>query len=488
MARNLLKMTLILLITFRLAGFAACSQTAKAQLDPDSPVTIECWHYYNGEQMVNFDKLIQTFNETIGTAQGIQVIATSQGNDHDLAVALQTAAAAKDDTLPDVFASYPGTAFELAEAGLLVDLSRYISADELARFQPDFLAEGRFATSKGSGLYILPIAKSSEVIALNMTAWRAFAAENPRFSDPVAALATWESLSQAAESYRSWSGGKAMIGFDSLANFLIIGSRQLGVDLMAAKDGKMLLDLDREALRQIWNIYYTGIVMGNIAEPGDYRADDIAAGDLIAGIVSTASGPWLPESVTTSDVSRPIELAVLAYPVFKGGEPVCVQQGAGLAVARSDSSREAAAAVLLDWLIRPEQNVSFAIASSYLPVTLQALESQLLRDNLQALESATAGNSVAAGKGTAMCLNTFLNQMQSSRLYCPAAFSGSGQIRDYLETSLAKAARDARQAWLGDQSANISLEKLQSDYINNSTFETWYSSVILNIDMILESD
>ena len=226
MVRNLLKMTLILLITFRLAGFAACSQTAKARLDPASPITIECWHYYNGEQKVNFDKLIQTFNETIGTTQGVQVIASSQGNDHDLAIALQLAA--KDDSLPDVFSAYPGTAFEMAEAGLLVDLSRYISADELARFQPDFLAEGRFATSKGSGLYILPIAKSSEVIALNMTAWSAFAAENPRFADPVAALATWESLGQAAEAYRSWSDGKAMIGFDSLANFLIVGSRQIG--------------------------------------------------------------------------------------------------------------------------------------------------------------------------------------------------------------------------------------------------------------------
>ncbi|HAL74712.1 MAG TPA: hypothetical protein DCM45_06450, partial [Clostridiales bacterium] len=412
MAKMLLKLTLILIITFRLTGIGACTQTAKARLDPQHPVTLECWHYYNGDQLANFEKLVETFNETIGATEGIRVDAISQGNDRELASAVRTAFASSSADLPDLFATYPGTAFDLAAAGRLVDLSKYLSSADLSKFQQDFLAEGRFSTGGPAGLFILPIAKSSEVVVLNRTAWQKFTAENARYANPQETFATWEAIIQAAEVYQVWSGGKAMIGFDSLANFMIAGSRQLGVKLMDASVGKALLNLDREALHQIWNIYYVGIVEGSIGGKANYRAEDLATGDLIAAVVSTASGTWLPEQVKNDQEKYPVELAVLPYPVFKGGEPACVQQGAGMAVLRSDASREAASAIFLDWLIRPEQNIGFTVSSSYLPVTGQALQSQLLRDILQ-----QAADGHVASPAAAQCLDVFISQMETHSLY-----------------------------------------------------------------------
>lgn len=482
MIKTLFKLTLLLVITVRLTGFGACSQSAKVRLDPASPTAVECWHYYNGEQLANFNGLVDTFNATVGLTEGILLTSTSQGNVIELSDAVRTAAASSTGDLPDILATYPGTAFDLAAAGRLVDLNQYLKAADLDSFQPDFLAEGRFFAGSKAGLYVLPIAKSSEVVALNLTDWQAFTADNPRYGDPSTDLSTWETISQAAEAYYNWSGGTAMIGFDSLANFIIAGSRQLGVSLLDTSDGKMALNLDREALHQIWKVYYAGIVSGGFGAVGQYRADDLASGALIAGVVSTASGTWLPGHVSESGGSRPIDLLILPYPTFRDGQSVCIQQGAGMSVIRTDTQHETAAAIFLDWLIRPEQNVSFSVKSSYLPVTRQALQSQLLRDSIQDL-----GKESGTLSASARCLDALLEQMKTSTLYFPGTFRGSGQIRSYLESSLAEAARSARQKWLDDQLGNIAVEQLQSRYINDAAFESWYSDVMLGIDRILES-
>jgi len=368
----------------------------------------------------------------------------------------------------------------LAAAGRLVDLGKYLSSADLSKFQPDFLAEGRFSTGGPAGLYILPIAKSSEVVVLNRTAWQKFAAENSRYANPQETFAIWETIVQAAEAYQVWTGGQALIGFDSLANFILTGSRQLGVRLMDASEGKPLLNLDREALRQIWNVYYIGTVEGSIGGQALYRSDDLASGDLIAAVVSTASGTWLLEQVKNDQENYPVELAVLPYPVFRGGEPVCVQQGAGMAVLRSDTSHEAASAIFLDWLIRPEQNIGFTVSSSYLPVTGQALQSQLLRDIMQ-----QAAEGHVATPAAAQCLDVFLSQMETHSLYYPGAFYGSSQIRNYLENSLIEAAKSARQSWLAEQPDLAGSHQLKAKYFSDAAFETWYSAIILGTDQIM---
>lgn len=468
---KLVKLGSILLLTFCLTGFGSCSLLNVSQLDPNNPVTIEFWHYYNGTQQAELDKLITTYNETIGAEQGVKAVAVSRGNVSELTSAVDTAAATGAESLPDIIAGYPGTVCELANQDLLVNLSQYMTAEEKAAFKPEFLAEGHFPGD--DKLYLLPIAKSSEVIALNITAWRKFAADNPQFTDPAAALATWESVAQAAEAYRIWSGGRSMIGFDSLANYLIIGSQQLGVDLFAESNGQGTVNLDRDVMRKLWDIYYVNTVIGGFAEIGDYRADDLANGDLIAGVLSTASGPWLP--------TQDIELMILPYPTFEGMPEICVQQGAGLAVIKSDSLHETAAASLLGWLVRPEQNVNFAVSSSYLPVTDLALQSQLLRDSL---------SSLAAGSpdqiNTANCMNVFLDQMTNHKLYFPAAFKGSGDVRDLLEKTLKDTARAARKEWLNSLTANVSMEKLQNQYINDVAFEAWYSAMLIETGRILD--
>ncbi|MGI6334209.1 MAG: extracellular solute-binding protein [Saccharofermentanales bacterium] len=483
MMKTLLKFVLVILLAVNLTGFGPCAQIASSKLDRDNPVTIDCWHYYNGEQQANFDRLVETFNRRVGAGQGIVVRAESKGNVADLTAAVRVAAKSGTQMLPDIFAAYPGTAFELATEGRLLDLTLFLDPDDLDQFNPSFLDEGRFVD--GKALYILPLAKSSEAIAVNMTFWSDFAAANPRFADTAATLSTWELLAQAAEAYRHWSKGEALFGFDSLANFLLVGSRQLGTNLMGIEKGKGHLDLNRETLRRLWDLYYVNIVTGSFAQYDSYRTEDLAQGRLVAAAVSTASGSWLPAQAIKDGRPEPIELQVYQYPTFRDAERVCVQQGAGMAIVRSNPPDETAAAIFLGWLTRPEQNVLFTISSGYLPVTDKALESQLMRDSLENLDRSRADQA-----GIALCLETFLTQLEDSRLFYPAAFKNSDSIRNYLAQSLSSTAADARQKYLADVAANslnTDPQKLLERYVNDVAFESWYSAIILETERLLNS-
>ena len=48
-----------------------CGSKNKVKLDPDNPVTITIWHYYNGAQQTAFDSLVKEFNDTVGMKEGI---------------------------------------------------------------------------------------------------------------------------------------------------------------------------------------------------------------------------------------------------------------------------------------------------------------------------------------------------------------------------------------------------------------------------------
>lgn len=56
---------------------------------------ITVWNYYNGDQLESFNRLVSTFNETIGKAKGIRVTGSSQGTVNDLEANVMDAAEGK---------------------------------------------------------------------------------------------------------------------------------------------------------------------------------------------------------------------------------------------------------------------------------------------------------------------------------------------------------------------------------------------------------
>ena len=59
------------------AALAVTGCDAKTSKKAVTDITV--WNYYNGDQLESFNRLVSTFNETIGKAKGIRVSGSSQG-------------------------------------------------------------------------------------------------------------------------------------------------------------------------------------------------------------------------------------------------------------------------------------------------------------------------------------------------------------------------------------------------------------------------
>ena len=73
-------------LTAVLSACGAKTKNTKSSsiLDPDNPVSLTVWHYYNGAQQAAFDELVSEFNGTTGKDLGIYVEGYSQGSISDL--------------------------------------------------------------------------------------------------------------------------------------------------------------------------------------------------------------------------------------------------------------------------------------------------------------------------------------------------------------------------------------------------------------------
>lgn len=238
---------ILVLSLFILLLLGGCSRTNPAET---APITLTLWHYYNGDTKASFDSLVQTYNETRGQEQGILVNAYSYSGVSELADALFSSANKELGTpvLPDVFSSYSDNVYRLNKLYVIAPLDAYYTQDELDKFRPEFLKDARF-DDKGS-LKIIPVAKSTELLYLNETDFKPFAQANEVSLED---LSTWESLAHTAKLYYDWTDeqthktndGKALLGIDSFANFMIIASKQLGCNLYQHADEGTEFSLSR---------------------------------------------------------------------------------------------------------------------------------------------------------------------------------------------------------------------------------------------------
>lgn len=268
---------------------------SKTPLDPKNPTSITVWTYYNGDQLSAFDSLVEEFNETVGAEEGIIVKSVSQGSVNDLEANVLAAVQGEvgADEVPNIFMAYADTAYTIDQMGQVMDLKDYLTEEEKSAYIDSYIREGDFA---GTGeIKIFPTAKSLEVLVLNKTDWDAFAeATGASYDD----LADIEGLAATARRYYEWTDertpdipddGRAFFGRDAMANYMLIGSMQLGQEIFEVSDGKMTLHFDKAVARKLWDNYYIPFIKGYFAATGRFRSDDIKTGNIIA-YVGASSG------------------------------------------------------------------------------------------------------------------------------------------------------------------------------------------------------
>lgn len=427
-----MKRLFCLLLTLMLLPAGALAQTV--QLSPQEPQILTLWHYYNGVQQQTFDQLVLEFNETVGLKQGIIIVPMSQGGVNDLTEKLLASASRKTgaDAMPDIFAAYADTAHAVNKMGLVADLSVYMTAEEQAEYMDAYMREGQLDAD--GGLKVFPIAKSTEMLMVNKTEWDAFATAT---GADVASLSTWEGLAEVSRQYYEWSGGKAFFGRDAFANYILIGSLQLGVEMFQVEGGVMTLNVDEAVMRRLWDNYVVPYANGWFGAYGRFRSDDVKTGQLTALVGSTSGALYFPDKVTRDDgTTYPIESMTLPLPNFAGTQPCAVQQGAGMVVSKSTPEKEYAATVFLKWFTQEDKNIAFSLSSGYLPVKKAANEPERL-------------NAAMEEKGVTGLLRDIIQTgaaiTSSYRLYTNNAFDNGYEARLVVDTSMAEAAAEAKE-------------------------------------------
>ncbi|MDY4610585.1 MAG: extracellular solute-binding protein [Sphaerochaetaceae bacterium] len=477
---NVIACTCVVLVC--LFAFISCGKNTGGDQSVSStdvaPVNLVIWNYYIGEQKKAFDAAVAEFNATVGLKEKIVVESVSKSDITTLNN--QVAASANNEPgsepLPDMFFAYSDIAYVLAEKGLLESYDAYVAPGTFDLFVPGFVAEGKILDDGKT--YILPVAKSTEVITINKTDFDIFMEAvdaDSRFEDvSYDSFLTWEGIVKVSQAYYEWTAattgdGKALFGIDSIANFLISSNRQLGVELMTVADGKGTLSLKRSALEKIWDTYYEPMVRGWFAAYGRFRSDDVKNGDLLAYLGSNTSGAYFPKQVfAENEATYPIDLLVMSMPVYEGCEKVAIQQGAGVAMIKSDARKAQAAAMFLLWFSEPDLNIKFATMSSYIPVRNEAIGQ---------LDAQYAQNPPDDRIG--MTLERAISQVASGYdMYAPRPYSGSYELRLVLENVLKHSCADARAKVLEDISVGVDYETAVRKQLEGEYFENFIKSLV----------
>jgi len=418
------------------ATLAGCR---KGPLDSKNPVTLTLWHTYDQQMKASMDDMIDEFNGTIGEREGIIIETGFVAVALDLHEKLLTAASGAPGSpkLPDIAVVYPRVAVTLVEKGLLLDLGEQFSETELSGYVPAFLEEGRMG---GSTLYILPIAKSTDVLYVNTTIFDRLSKDT---GVTLSQLATFEGILDAAEKYYAWTDaktpdvpndGKAFFYPDEPFNNAMIGFRQLGDDFVTDQT----LNLSSPAFQKIWDSFYPGAVKGHIAIFDKYANYLIQTGEIVCATSSSAGVTFYSDTVTYADNTKEeAVMAVLPYPVFESGEKIAMQRGGGMCVFKSDAKKEYAAGVFLKWLTEPDQNLRFTSRTGYLPVTGAAFE------DLMARETASA-----ASDNIGKLLKTVIDMQREYVFYVPPVFDGFEELQKRYKKDLLKTAGDSRREYL----------------------------------------
>lgn len=467
-------------------SYSGCSSN-NAPLDPKNPVTVTIWNYYNGDQLAAFEQLIEQFNSTVGAQKGVVALSVSQGDINTLANSL--IASANGDVgsqpAPNLAAVYSETAFILEKAGKLASLDEYFTKEELDKYVPGFLEEGRFGEC--NKLMLFPILKSSEVFTVNETYWEPFALYSGITPQ---SLSSKEDLTAAAKVYYEWTDGltpdvlndgKALYGRDSIANYIYIGCYQLGHELFKVNNGKIETDMDRDTFKTLWDNYYIPFVNGYFGSYAKFRSEDCKTGRILSLTSSSSSAGYLPVAVTTSDDStHDISTYMNKDLPFAGAvNDAVVQQGASYCLLKSSASEQAGAVEFLKWFTQADRNLSFALMSGYSPVVLTANTSDAIT------KAYTGDVSSAKGQNVLNSLIIVSDTFAKCDTYSVKPFDGSKEIREVLGDSLENIAKSDREAVVASMEKGLTHEEAVAPFISEDYFDAWFNKLQNEINSIV---
>lgn len=431
--------------------FSACGTKEKEK----QPVTISIWHVYGAQTDSPLNDLIGEFNETVGKEKGIRVEVTMVSNNKnihkDILAASNNEPGAPE--FPDIFVAYPSTVMAMADENILVDYRDCFSEEEIEKFIPSFVEDGEVE----GRLVCLPVAKSTELLFVNKTAF-------DRFSESTGAkiedLYTWEGLYETAAAYAEWTDlqtpetqndGKTLFVHDFHFNYFQVGTESLGGDFF--EDEKIAFD---ETFENVWKPYAKACLSGGVWLYGGYATEPLRTGESIVSVASSASVLYFSDEVIYPDnTSEKIEMIVRPVPVFENGTNLVMQRGAGMCTVKSTPEREAAAVEFLKWLVSPEINTRFTVSTGYMPVTEEAFSDYLPK----AIENLTEPMYVELYKA-------YIETQEKYDFYSAPKFDAYLEIETTFEDEIRRYLYNGRNEFIeGEKTPELLEEAIKENYI-----------------------
>ncbi len=487
--KKLVTSALALLMLFASFGAAACKSDSDDSTQDDSKklekyeqmlkeqdhkIQLSVWTYYNNKQSAAFEKVKNTFNNTVGKEKNIYIVDTPTFANVSKLTQTLNDAFKKDSGKPNIFQIYSDDLKSLDDTyKAIASLDDYFTESESDSYVDSFFEDGYI----NDGLKLIPTAKSTEVFMLNKTDWDRFAAgynaaaeEKDKVS--LDSLKTIEGITATAEKYYRWSNGKALFGRDALANYILTSARSLGRTVIQPEGEQVKVVLDKETFRRIYDNFYVPYVKGHFYAQDRFRSGDVKTGKILSYVGSTSSVSYFPASIQVSDDSSyPIETYVAPTPVFENGKKVAIQQGAGLAVTKTDEVTEYASCVFIKYL---SENIDFAAAMNYVPVlktaygenSVQKIQTAVLESEWEYYlqknekkeedftESEISEIKTNIAKDNQVILDTYAvtyETMQNYEIWASFPYENSAKIRTIFEYALA-----------GEKPAGLGMDNLKN--------------------------
>ncbi len=428
-------LSLILLCIIMLTGCSSNSQKV---------ISLEVWHHFDGAQKRAFDKMVTEFNQTEGLGKGIVVEAFSQGSIDELRMKIVNTKKNKIglDQLPDITSAYAETVEEFDKIQIVVNLEDYVKKGEIKMYDDPYIDESYIGLDQKFKLF--PIAKSTDVIMINKTDWEKFSyALGLNLKD----LETWEGIVRVADKYYDWTNkqsskpedGKAFFAMDNMANYVLAGAKQLGLEIFEIDDNRAVININNNIMKKLWDNYYIPYINGFYGPFGAFSSDDLKTGKILAYVGPIEQGTYFPKDIATEDnTNYDIEQLILPIPNFASTEPVAALRGIGMAILKSKDAQQRAAVEFLRWFVDPINNIEFSLTTGYLPVSKAS-------GNAEAIVARLKKGGEQIPKEVKKILPVAAKQVGGYDMHVQKSFNKSSAARDVLATSLTNRAKVDRE-------------------------------------------
>lgn len=356
------KLAMAAVASLALIGTAACSNGSNNSSSSSSKIpakitkktTVVFWHGMNGVQQQTLKKLTKEFEKE---NPKITVKLENQGSYTDLQAKINSTLQSPNN-LPTITQAYPGWLYNAAQNKMLVNLTPYINNKNVgwgSAKKSDIRQELLDGAKIKGTQYGIPFNKSIETLTYNKTMFKKYGIKK--------VPTTMAELKQAAETIYKKSNHKVVgAGFDSLANYYVLGMKDEGVDFSNK------INFSGSDSKKVINYYADGMKKGYFRVAGsEHYLSGPFANQKVAMFIGTSAG----EGFVKQGVGNKFTYDVAARP-----GKYTMQQGTDIYMFNHASADQKAAAFkYMKFLVSKSSQLKWANATGYIPVNNSVVNS-----------------------------------------------------------------------------------------------------------------